>query len=72
MEKGTLSTLIRRAYIVCSNDNLLQEELHRIETRFTEFNGYLKCLVKQTLDSFENNNKTITTILITKTITIQF
>ena len=56
-KKGTLRTLIRRAYTVCSNDNLLQEELHHIETCFTEFNGYPKWLLKQTLDSFENNNK---------------
>ena len=56
-KKGTLQTLIRRAYTVCSNDNLLQEELCHIETCFTEFNGYPKWLSKQTLDSFKNNNK---------------
>ena len=56
-KKGTLRTLIRRAYAVCSNDNLLREELHHIEKSFTEFNGYPKCLLKQTLDSFENKNK---------------
>ena len=66
--KDTLRALIRRTYTVCSNDNLLQEELHNMETCFTEFNGYQKWLVKQTLDSFENINKTRTTILITKTI----
>ena len=56
-KKGTLRTLIRRTYTVCSNDNLLQEELHHIETRFTKFNGYPKWLLKQKLDSFKNNNK---------------
>ena len=55
-KKGTLR-YIRRAYTVCSNDNLLREELHHIEKSFTEFNGYPKCLLKQTLDSFENKNK---------------
>ena len=39
-KKGTLWTLIRRAYRVCSNDNLLQEELHYIEACLTECNGY--------------------------------
>ena len=58
-------------YTVCWNDNLLQKELHRIETCFTEFNGYPKWLLKQTLDSFENSKKTIATILITKTTTIR-
>ena len=35
----------------------MQEELHHIETCFTEFNGYPKWPLKQTLDSFENNYK---------------
>ena len=56
-KKGIIRTLIRRAYRVCSKDNIFQEELHHIETCFTEFNGYPKWLLKQTLDSFENNSK---------------
>ena len=56
-KKATLRTLIRRAYTVCSNDNLLPEELHHIEKSFTEFNDYPKWLLKQTLDSFDSNNK---------------
>ena len=55
-KKGTLRTSIRRAYTVCSNDNLFQEELRHIETCFTEFNGCPKWLLKQTLDSLKNNN----------------
>ena len=35
----------------------MREELHHTEKSFTEFNGYPKWLLKQTLDSFENNNK---------------
>ena len=66
-KRVTLRILIRRAYALCSNDNLLQEELHHIEKCFTETNGYPKWLLKQTLDSFKisskeynnnNNNKT--------------
>ena len=56
-KKGTLNTLIRRAYTVCSNDNLFQEELHHIEKCFTEINGYAKWLLNQTLDSFKTSNK---------------
>ena len=41
-KKGTLKTLIKRAYTVHSNDNLLQEELHNTEKHFTEINGYPK------------------------------
>ena len=39
------------------NDNLLWGELHNTEKSFTEFDGYPKWLLKQTLDSFDNNNK---------------
>ena len=60
-KKGTLRTLLRRAYTVCSNDYLLQEELNYIKKCFTEINGYPKWLLK----------KTITTRLITKTTMIQ-
>ena len=67
-KKDTLRPLIRRADTVCSKDNLLWEELHRREKSFTEFNGYPKWLLKQTLDSFENKNKII--IFIKKTTTI--
>ena len=56
MKKGTLRTLIRRAYTVCSNNNFLQEELHHIETCITVFNGNPKWLLKETLDSFKNSN----------------
>ena len=46
-KKGTLRTLIRHAYTVFSNDNLLQKELHHIERCFNEINGYPKWLLKQ-------------------------
>ena len=64
--------LIRRAYTVWWNDNnRLQEKLHLIEMCFTEINGYPKFLLKQTFDSFETSEKTITAMLITKTTTIR-
>ena len=70
-KKGTLRTLIRRAYTVCSNDNLLQKELHYIETCFTESNGCPKWLLKQALVFLKNNNKNHNKTLITKTTTIR-
>lgn len=39
-EKRTLWILIKRAYTICLNDNLLQEKLRHIETCFTEIKGY--------------------------------
>ena len=35
----------------------MRKELHHIEKCFIEFNGYPKWLLKQTLNSFENNSK---------------
>ena len=41
---GTLKTLIKHAYIICSNDKILKEELYHIEKCFSEImvilNGY--------------------------------
>ena len=66
-----LRTLVRCAYTVCSNDNLLQETLHHIETCFTEINGYPKCLLKQNLILLQPATKAITTISIAETTTIR-
>ena len=64
MNKATLrslNALIKRLYIICSNNKLLQEELYHIEKCFSEINGYPKWILKQTIDSFiisddENHN----------------
>ena len=37
---------LKRAYIICSNDKLLQEELYRIEKCLSEINGYPKWILK--------------------------
>ena len=54
-KKGTLKTLARGSYTVCSN--LLQEELHHIEKCFNEIDGYPKWLLKQTIDSFKTSSR---------------
>ena len=56
-KKGISRTLIRGAYTGCSNDNLLQKELHNIGKCFTEINCYPKWLLKQTHDSFKTSRK---------------
>ena len=56
-KKSSFRILISRCYTVCWNDIILREELHYIETSFTVFMSYPKLLLKQTPDSFENNNK---------------
>ena len=64
--KGTLSPLIRCDDRVCSNDNLLKEELHHTETFFTEINVYWKWLLKQTFDSLKAVNKNYNTNIFNK------
>ena len=56
-KKGTLRTIIGRPYTVCSNDNLLQEELHHIEKYFSEINDFPNWPLKQSLDSFKTSSK---------------
>ena len=48
-KEGTLMTLTRSTFTVCSNYNLLLEGLQHIEKCFTESNGYLKWLLIQHL-----------------------
>ena len=50
-KKDTSRALIRCAYTVCLNDNLLQEELRHIETHFHEINGHSEWLLKQTFEA---------------------
>ena len=64
--KGTLSTLIRCADRVCSNENLLKEELHNTETCFTEINVYRKWLLKQTFGSLKTVNENYNTNIFNK------
>ena len=56
-KKGTLMTLIRRAYTVCLSDYPLKEELHYKETYFTVINDYPKCVLKQTSDPFKTGKR---------------
>ena len=56
-KKSSFRILISRCYTVCCNDIILREELLYIKTSFTVFMSYPKLLLKQTPDSFENNNK---------------
>ena len=39
-KRGTLRTIIQRAYRVCSNKKHLEKELHKIENDFTKINKY--------------------------------
>ena len=49
--------LIKHAYTVFLNDNILQEELHHIETCFDVISGYPEWLLKQTFEFPRTSNK---------------
>ena len=59
-KRGALKTLIERAYLICSTDELQNRELKHIEKVFYENNCYPKYVIKQVLQqmSEEHNNGT--------------
>ena len=46
-KRGTLRSIITRAYDVCSNDEFLKQELSKIKADFLKINGYLKWVFDQ-------------------------
>ena len=52
---GTLKTIIRRAYFICSKPDYLQKELDHIAYVFEKFNNYSKWVIKQLLEEVKYN-----------------
>ena len=46
-KRGTVRTLVNRAYIICSNNNYLQQEIKHLERVFHTQNGYPFWISKQ-------------------------
>ena len=46
-KRGILRSIITRAYHVCSNDEVLKQELSKIKTDFLKINGYPKWVFDQ-------------------------
>ena len=56
-KRWILKTLVERAYVICSTDQLLERELKYLEKVFHEKNNYPEYVVKQILDkAFEEHN----------------
>ena len=49
-KRGTLKTIIRRAYLICPTPDYQQEELDHIAYVFEKFNNYPKWVIKQLLE----------------------
>ena len=54
---GTLRTLVNRAYLVCSNKELLHKELAYLKSVFLKKNGYPLSTVKQLMKEIEEKQK---------------
>ena len=51
-KRGTLKSLISRAYMVCSNETLLEKELKHLKHVFHKINGYPWWVIDQVSTSF--------------------
>ena len=54
---GTLRTLVNRAYLICSNKELLHKELAYLGSVFLKKNGYPLCTIKQLMKEIEESQK---------------
>ena len=62
-KRGTLTSLISRAYMICSNQSLLGEELKHLKNTFHKKNGYPLWMINQVIETVEEiiNTETIST-----------
>ena len=56
-KRGTLRTLINRAYLICSNKELLHKELAYLRSIFLKKNGYHLSTIKQLMKEIEESQK---------------
>ena len=56
---GTLEGMIRRAYMICSDEEDLKEELTFIANTFQTINGYPSHIIKRSLDKMKTKMTTI-------------
>ena len=56
-KRGTLRTLVQRAYLVCSTETYLKEELTHLEKVFIEKNSYSKSAINQVFTQAKEEHK---------------
>ena len=56
-KRGTLRTLINRAYLICSNKELLHKELAYLRSIFLKKNGYPLSTIKQLMKEIGESQK---------------
>ena len=57
-KRGILRTLVNRAYLVCSNKELLHKELEYLRSVFLKKNGYPLSTIKQLMKETEESQNT--------------
>ena len=57
-KRGTLKTLVDRAYLICSNITLRKKEIDHLKKVFHEKNDYPKWVINQVLNEVEEKHKT--------------
>ena len=57
-KRGTLKTLVDRAYLICSNIALGKKEIDHLKKVFHEKNDYPKWVINQVLNEAEEKRKT--------------
>ena len=61
-KSGTVRTLVNRAYIICSDNNYLQQELKHLERLFHTQNGYPLWIIKQVMKEVKENKRSLVTV----------
>ena len=59
-KRGTLQTLVSRAFRVCSNEKHLENETKHLKKVFRDINGYQNWVIEQTVEKVKNQNEIIT------------
>ena len=59
-KRGTLKTLLLRAYWICSDEYLLEKEIKHLKNVFIKVNGYPTWVVKQIIRTTQNEQSLIT------------
>ena len=58
-KKSTLTTAIKRAYIICLTTDLLRKELHHISFVFQKYNNFCKWVIDQVLHQEKENHHVV-------------
>ena len=58
-KRRTIRTLVNRAYIFCSDNNYLQQELKHLERKYHIQNGYPLWIIKQITKEVKENKRSL-------------